>query len=152
LLAREHFPVTVHAGEADDLESIESALFDGRALRLGHGVRVALDIDVRNNPDGTQSAGLGRLAEWVRNREIPLETSPSSNVQTAAIEPWGTTLADHPFDLLYRLGFTVTVNTDNRLMSSTTLSRELGLLVDAFGYGLDDLLAFQLNAAAGAFL
>ena len=61
-------------------------------------------------------------------------------------------MEDHPFDALYRLGYAVTVNTDNRLMSATTLTRELELLVDAFGYGIEDLLAFQLNAAQGAFL
>jgi len=152
LLAHEHFPVTVHAGEADDLASIESALFDGRALRLGHGVRIALDIEVTQGDGGTLTASLGRLAQWVRNRGIPLETSPSSNVQTGAIEAWGTTMVDHPFDLLYQLGFAVTVNTDNRLMSGTTLTKELGLLVDAFGYELDDLLTFQLNAAEASFL
>jgi len=88
----------------------------------------------------------------VKDRGVALETSPSSNLQTGAIAAWGTTMADHPFDLLYQLGFRVTVNTDNRLMSATTLTRELGLLADAFGYDLDDLEAFQLNAAEVAFL
>jgi adenosine deaminase len=88
----------------------------------------------------------------VKDREIPLELSPTSNLQTGAIEEWGEELADHPFDLLYQLGFRVTVNTDNRLMSGTSLTRELGLLVETFGYDLSDLEVFQLNAAAGAFL
>jgi adenosine deaminase len=61
-------------------------------------------------------------------------------------------MEDHPFDALYRLGYAVTVNTDNRLMSATTLTKELELLVHAFGYGIEDMLAFQLNAAQGAFL
>jgi adenosine deaminase len=60
-------------------------------------------------------------------------------------------MADHPFDILYDLGFKVTVNTDNRLMSGTTLTRELELLVQTFDYGLADLETFQLNAAEGAF-
>ncbi|MDQ1531587.1 MAG: adenosine deaminase, partial [Microbacteriaceae bacterium] len=93
-----------------------------------------------------------RLARWVRDRQIALELCPQSNLQTGAIAAWGTELADHPFDLLYQLGFRVTVNTDNRLMSDTTLSKELALLTEAFDYDLDDLLTFQLNAAEGAFL
>ena len=67
-------------------------------------------------------------ARWVRDREIPLELSPSSNLQTGAVERWGRTLEDHPFDLLYQLGFAVTVNCDNRTMSRTSLTRELALL------------------------
>ena len=151
LLARELFPVTVHAGEADGVDSISSALFDGRALRLGHGVRIAEDIGNLAAEDST-SADLGLVARWVLERGIPLETSPSSNIQTGAIDGWGKSMEDHPFDALYRLGYAVTVNTDNRLMSATTLTKELGLLVDTFGYGIEDLLAFQLNAAQGAFL
>ncbi|MBX9472671.1 adenosine deaminase [Microcella sp.] len=151
LLAAEWMPVTVHAGEADGLESIRSALLDGRALRLGHGVRLAEDIELRTEGD-TTFATLGRMAEWVKDRQIALETSPSSNLQTGAIAAWGTELVDHPLDLLYQLGFRVTVNTDNRLMSATTLSRELQLVSEAFAYDLDDLLALQLNAAQAAFL
>lgn len=152
LLAREFLPVTVHAGEADGPESIRSALVDGRALRLGHGVRIAEDIEVESQDTQASYVSLGRLAQWVKDRRIALETSPSSNLQTGAIAAWGDDLAAHPFDLLYQLGFRVTVNTDNRLMSGTSLTRELGLLTEAFGYDLDDLLVFQLNAAEAAFL
>nr|WP_129587956.1 adenosine deaminase [Rathayibacter oskolensis] len=152
LLAAAHFPTTVHAGEADGLDSIRSALLDGRALRLGHGVRLAEDVRIERQDDDASYVTLGELAEWVKDREIALELSPSSNLQTGAIAAWGTELADHPFDLLYQLGFRVTVNTDNRLMSATTLSRELALLSDAFGYDLDDFEAFQVNAAHAAFL
>jgi len=151
LLAANMFPVTVHAGEAAGIESIRSALVDGRTLRLGHGVRIAEGI-AHLGADSAKAAGLGEVARWVLERQIPLETSPSSNLQTGAVAAWGTEMAHHPFDHLYRLGFAVTVNTDNRLMSSTTLTKELSLLAEAFGYGLDDLLAFQLNAAAGAFM
>ena len=151
-LASEFFPTTVHAGEADGLESIRGALVDGRALRLGHGVRLAQDvITAREDLDNTYVT-LGPVAQWVRDREIALELSPSSNLQTGAIEQWGEELVDHPFDLLYQLGFRVTVNTDNRLMSATSLSRELFLLADTFDYDLSDLAVFQLNAAAASFL
>lgn len=151
LLASEYFPATVHAGEADGLESIRGALRDGHALRLGHGVRLAEDITLRDEGDSIV-AELGLLAEWIKDRQIALETSPSSNLQTGAIAAWGTQMTDHPLDLFYQLGFRVTVNTDNRLMSATTLSRELRLVAEAFGYDLDDLLALQLNAAQAAFL
>ncbi|MDY0891209.1 adenosine deaminase [Frigoribacterium sp. CFBP9030] len=152
LLAREFFPVTVHAGEADGLDSIRGALLDGRALRLGHGVRLAEDIRVVRNRGDQTTVELGPIAAWVRDREIALELSPQSNLQTGAISAWGADLDDHPFDLLYQLGYRVTVNTDNRLMSGTSLSRELALLTQAFDYSLSDLQAFQLNAAAASFL
>ncbi|MFC6354759.1 adenosine deaminase [Luethyella okanaganae] len=151
-LAKEFLPVTVHAGEADGIESIRGALFDGRALRLGHGIRIAEDIVIEREDDENTYVTLGPVAQWIRDREIALETSPSSNLQTGAIAAWGDELVDHPFDLLYQLGFRVTVNTDNRLMSDTSLSRELALLSDAFGYDLGDFEAFQLNAAASTFL
>lgn len=152
LLAREFFPTTLHAGEGAGLDSIRGALLDGRALRLGHGVRIAEDLHVLDEEGDEVRVRLGDLAAWVRDREIALELSPTSNLATGAIEAWGTQLEDHPFDLLYQLGFCVTVNTDNRLMSRTTLTRELARLVDAFGYGLDDIEQFQLNAAAATFL
>jgi adenosine deaminase len=151
-LAHEYFPVTIHAGEADGLPSIESALFDGRALRLGHGVRLAEDITVESTDENSTIVSLGDLSQWVKDRGITLELSPSSNLQTGAIAAWGDDILDHPFDLLYQLGLTVTVNTDNRLQSGTSLSRELWLVADAFAYGLADLETFQQNAAASAFL
>jgi adenosine deaminase len=151
LLADEFFPVTIHAGEADGIESIRGALRDGHALRLGHGVRLLEDITLVDEGEMTR-ASLGRIAEWVKDRGIALETSPSSNLQTGAIAAWGDTMADHPLDLFTQLGFRVTVNTDNRLMSATTLSRELRLVAETFDYDLDDILALQLNAAQAAFL
>lgn len=151
-LAANFFPTTVHAGEADGLESIRSALIDGRALRLGHGVRLAEDIVTERQDDENTYVSLGEVSQWVKDREIALELSPSSNLQTGAIAAWGDELVDHPFDLFYQLGFRVTVNTDNRLMSDTSLSKELALLAEAFGYDVEDLQVFQLNAAAAAFL
>ncbi|MGQ7298289.1 adenosine deaminase [Quadrisphaera sp. KR29] len=146
LLAAHHLPVTVHAGEADDLASIDSALLDGRALRLGHGVRLALDVT-----DSPRGPVLGPTATWVRDRGTALETSPTSNLHTGAVAAWGTSMAEHPFDLLRRAGLAVTVNTDNRLMSATTLTDDLAALVTAFGYGLAELEAFQVTAARALF-
>lgn len=144
-------PRTVHAGEADGLASIEGALLDGRALRLGHGVRITDDLDITES-GSTLLVTLGPLAEWVRDRRVALEVCPTSNVHTNAFERFGSSIADHPFDMLYQLGFAVTVNTDNRLMSGTSLSREIANLAEVFGYTLDDLLQWQLNAAETVFL
>jgi adenosine deaminase len=159
-LAENNFPATVHAGEAAGLESIQDALVHGRALRLGHGVRIAEDIHVEFDPtedpdddgDTVGIATLGTLASWVRDRGIPLEICPSSNLQTGAIAGFGDSVEDHPLDLLYQTGFRVTINTDNRLMSGVTLTDEFELLVETFDYDLDDLLALTLNAAEAAFL
>ena len=151
-LAGQFLPSTVHAGEADGIESIRGALIDGRALRLGHGVRLAEDIQVSREDEENTYVTLGPIAQWVKDREIALELSPTSNVDTHSFAQWGDELIDHPFDLLYQLGFRVTVNTDNRLMSRTSLTRELFVLAETFGYDLTDLAVFQLNAAASAFL
>ena len=151
-LASEYFPVTIHAGEADGIASIESAIYDGRALRLGHGVRLAEDVSIDGSDANATFVSLGVLSQWVKDRGITLELAPSSNRQTGAIAAWGDDIMDHPFDLLYQLGMTVTVNSDNRLQSGTSLSRELWLVADAFAYGLADLETFQQNAAASAFL
>jgi adenosine deaminase len=158
-LAENQFPVTVHAGEAAGLDSIVDALVSGRALRLGHGVRIAEDIQIDfsgdNGPEDEAEVGLvtlGRVAAWVRDRGIPLECSPSSNLQTGAISVFGEGIESHPFDLLYQTGFKVTINPDNRLMSGVSLSDEYELLVETFDYDLDDLLLLTLNAAESAFL
>ncbi|MCW2132511.1 adenosine deaminase [Arthrobacter sp. VKM Ac-2550] len=156
-LAENQFPVTIHAGEAAGLDSIVDALVSGRALRLGHGVRIAEDIQVDFSPNEENDADLGlvtlgRVAAWVRDRGIALECSPSSNLQTGATAPFGEGIENHPFDLLYQTGFKVTINADNRLMSGVTLSDEYELLVETFDYDLDDLLEITLNAAEAAFL
>ncbi|NHC14712.1 adenosine deaminase [Motilibacter deserti] len=143
-LRRENAHFTIHAGEAFGLPSIWEALQWCGADRLGHGVRIVDDLTV--GVDGAPK--LGRLAAYVRDTRVPLEMCPSSNVQTGAVA----SVAEHPIGLLRKLGFRVTVNTDNRLMSGTTLSREMALLVDAFGYGLEDLRWFTVNAMKSAFL
>jgi adenosine deaminase len=143
-LKRENNHFTIHAGEAFGLPSIWQALQWCGADRLGHGVRIIDDITDR---DG-EVPQLGRLAAYVRDKRIPLEMCPSSNVQTGAAK----SIAAHPIGLLRRLYFRVTVNTDNRLMSGTTLSEEFAKLVEAFGYGWDDLQWFTVNAMKSAFI
>jgi adenosine deaminase len=143
-LQRENAHFTIHAGEAFGLPSIWQAIQWCGADRLGHGVRIIDDITVAE--DG--SVELGRLAAYVRDMRIPLEMCPHSNVQTGAAE----SIAEHPIGLLTRLRFRVTVNTDNRLMSGTSMSKELNSLVEAFGYGVRDLEWFAVNAMKSAFL
>ncbi|MFN2494957.1 MAG: adenosine deaminase [Pseudonocardiaceae bacterium] len=143
-LRQQNYHFTIHAGEAFGLPSIWEALQWCGADRLGHGVRVVDDIVVA--ADGTVK--IGRLAAYVRDKRIPLELCPTSNVQTGA----AASIAEHPFGLLAKLRFRVTVNTDNRLMSGCTMSSELAALVDAFGYGWSDLQRFTINAMKSAFL
>ncbi len=143
-LRRENAHFTIHAGEAAGLTSIWEALQLCGAERLGHGLRIVDDID--HGPDG--SVHLGRLAAYVLDRRVPLELCPSSNVQTGA----AASIAAHPIGLLRRLGFRATVNTDNRLMSGTSTSRELQLVCEAFGYGLADQKWLTVNAMKSAFL
>jgi adenosine deaminase len=144
-LQRENAHFTIHAGEAFGLPSIWQAIQWCGADRLGHGVRIIDDIS--HDPTG-EKVELGRLAAYVRDRRIPLEMCPSSNLQTGA----AASLAEHPIGLLTKLRFRVTVNTDNRLMSGTSMSRELALLAETFGYGLADFRWFAINAMKSAFI
>ncbi|AZK96109.1 MULTISPECIES: adenosine deaminase [Streptomyces] len=143
-LKRENNHFTIHAGEGFGLPSIWQALQWCGADRLGHGVRIIDDIKV--DADGTVQ--LGRLAAYVRDKRIPLELCPTSNLQTGAAASY----AEHPIGLLRRLHFRATVNTDNRLMSGTSMSREFELLTETFGYTLDDLQWFTVNAMKSAFI
>lgn len=139
-LQRENSHFTIHAGEAFGLPSIWQAIQWCGADRLGHGVRIVDDVADDNS--------LGRLAAYVRDKRIPLELCPSSNVQTGA----AASIREHPIGLLRDLRFRVTVNTDNRLMSGTSMSREMALLVEAFGYGWSELQWFTVNAMKSAFI
>ena len=143
-LRRENAHFTIHAGEAFGLPSIWEAIQWCGADRLGHGVRIADDITVHD--DG--SVELGGLAAYVRDKRIPLEMCPASNIQTGAAD----SIAEHPIGLLTKLRFRVTVNTDNRLMSQTSMTDEMFSLVEAFGYTLEDLRWFTINAMKSAFL
>jgi adenosine deaminase len=140
---RENFHITIHAGEAFGLPSIWEALQVCGTDRLGHGVRIVDDIV--GAPGG--AAELGRLASYVRDRRIPLEMCPTSNVQTGA----AASLREHPIGLLRELSFRVTVNTDNRLMSGVSLSSELLAVATTFGYGWPDIEWLTLNAMKSAF-
>jgi adenosine deaminase len=139
----ENFHITIHAGESFGLPSIWEALQVCGTERLGHGVRIVDDIQVRD--DGTVE--LGRLAAFVRDRRVPLEMCPTSNIHTGAAR----SIREHPIDLLRRLRFRVTVNTDNRLMSGVSMSSEFAALDDAFGIGLGEMEWLTLNGMKSAF-
>lgn len=153
MLREASFPVTIHAGEADGLESIAAALHRGGALRLGHGLRIMDDIELPDLPGASvdeiaAGARLGRLAHWVRDNQVPLELCPTSNTQTGAAR----SIAEHPITILRHLGFAVTVNTDNRLQSGTSVTREMHRLVTEAGWTLEDLRDVSLDAAWNAFI
>ena len=141
---RENFHITIHAGEAYGPRSIWKALQFCGAERLGHGIRIIEDI--ATDADGDRS--LGRLAHYIRDRRIPLEVCPTSNVNTGVVS----TVAEHPISTLVELRFRVTVNTDNRLMSNVSMSSEMAALCDAFGYEWSRLRWLTVNALKSSFL
>ena len=140
LLRKAGFAFTIHAGEACGLASIREAVHGCGAHRIGHGIRIVDDIGT----DGT----LGPLASYVRDRAIPLEQCPTSNVHIGAVS----SISTHPVGPLLDLGFRVTVNTDNRLMSGTSLTRELDRCCADFGWSWDEVRRLTVNAIEGAFL
>ncbi|MGC1237459.1 MAG: adenosine deaminase [Acidimicrobiales bacterium] len=142
LIQREDFHLSIHAGEDFGLPSIWEAVQFCNAERLGHGVRIADDIHEENG-----HYRLGRLANYIRDRRIPLEVCPTSNVHTGA----AASIATHPIGLLKQLRFRVTLNTDNRLMSGITLSGEIDTCATTFGWDLADMEWLTLNAAKSTF-
>jgi adenosine deaminase len=143
LLRRQSAYYTIHAGEAGGCEYIWEAVQVCGANRIGHGVAIVEDIQ----QDEAGGATLGDFAAYLLNEQIPLEMCPSSNVQTGT----AASIAEHPIHRLDRLGFRVTVNPDNRLMSATTLTREFALLAEAFDYSLEDVRRLGINAAESVF-
>jgi adenosine deaminase len=144
LIHRANFHMTIHAGEAFGLPSIWEAVQVCGADRLGHGVRIIDDIT--KNADG--SFKLGELAHYVRDRRVPLELCPVSNVHTGAAK----SIAEHPITTLTKLGFRATVNTDNRLMSQTSMSTEMYLLHTEAGFTIENLRWLTINAMKSAFI
>ena len=134
--------LTLHAGEADGPESMWRAIQRCGAHRAGHGFRVIEDCMV----DDGRIIELGPIATYVRDFRVPLEVCPYSNTHTAGI-----TMAEHPIRLLHDAGFNVTVNTDNRLMSRTSLTQEMTALVDELDFTLRDLERLTMRALKAAF-
>jgi len=126
-------PCTVHAGEAANAESVREAIEELGAQRIGHGVHLQQDPS---------------LFAPIRAQHIALEMCPTSNVQTRAVK----SLAQHPIDRYLKYDVPVTVNTDGRTTSNTTLTKEHLSLVRQFGWGLAELQQVALTAAASAFV
>lgn len=142
--AREHgLGITLHAGEAAGTESIAAALGKGGAQRLGHGVRIIDDCKVEHG----EITALGALATRVRDQQIPLEVAITSNIHTG-LRP---DAATHPFGMLYRAGFNVSINTDNRLMSGVSLSSEIALAANTYDLTLSDLGSIATCALRAGF-
>jgi len=143
-IQRQNFNITIHAGEGFGKESIWQAIQYCGAHRIGHGTRLIDDIAVA---DG-MAVKLGDLAQYVLDKRIPLEICLLSNVHTGAAR----SLSEHPFKILYQEKFRVTLNTDNRLMSDTTMTKEFEAAQDTFGLRLDDFEKITINAMKSAFL
>ena len=143
-IQRQNFNITVHAGEGFGKESIWQAIQYCGAHRIGHGTRLVDDIAVT---DG-KVVKLGDLAQYVLDKRIPLEICLLSNVHVGAAR----SLAEHPFKLFYQEKFRVTLNTDNRLMSDTSMTKEFEAARDTFGLTMDDFEKITINAMKSAFL
>jgi adenosine deaminase len=143
-IQRQNFNITIHAGEGFGKESIWQAIQYCGAHRIGHGTRLIDDVAV---VDG-KAVKLGNLAQYVLDKRIPLEICLISNVQTGAAP----SLAEHPFKIFFQEKFRVTLNTDNRLMSNTTMTKEFEAAADTFGLTLDDFEKITINAMKSAFL
>lgn len=133
VVLNENINCTIHAGEAFGPESISQALHYCGAHRIGHGTRLHEDRDLMN---------------YVNDHRIPLEICLTSNVQTKAIDK----LENHPLRKYYDLGLRVTINTDNRLMSHTTVTDELVLAAQVFDFDMHDLANLMINGVKSAFL
>src|SRR6202162_5327218 len=143
-IQRQNFNITIHAGEGFGKESIWQAIQYCGAHRIGHGTRLIDDIAVA---DG-KALKLGDLAQYVLDKRIPLEICLLSNVHTGAAR----SLSEHPFKIFYQEKFRVTLNTDNRLMSDTTMTREFAAAQDTLGLSLEDFEKITINAMKSAFL
>ncbi len=143
-IQRNNFYITIHAGEAFGKESIWQALQYCGTHRIGHGIHLKDDIMVADD----QIIEMGYLAQYVLDRRVPLEICLSSNIHTGAIPD----LKYHPFPIFYKYGFRVTLNTDNRLMSSTTLTKEFSIAVKYYKLTLKDIEKLTINAMKSAFI
>ena len=133
LILNNNINCTVHAGESYGPISIAQALHYCGAHRIGHGVRLREDGDLLN---------------YVNDHRIPIECCPSSNVQTSAVED----IESHPFKFYLDFGIRVTVNTDNRLITDTTVTKELKLLCTQFKLTARDIRNILVGGFKSAFL
>jgi len=146
-IQRENFNITVHAGEAFGKESIWQAIQWCGAHRIGHATRLVEDIGLDKH-NRKKIVRMGYLAQYVLDKRLPLEICLTSNVDTGAVK----SLEEHPFGLFHKYKFRVTLNTDDRLMSNTTMTKEYRIAHQVFKLSLDDLEKLTINAMKSAFL
>jgi adenosine deaminase len=146
-IQRENFNITIHAGEAFGKESIWQAIQWCGAHRIGHATRLVDDIGFDPHDPG-RIASMGYLAQYILDKRIPLEICLTSNVDTGAVDA----VKKHPFGIYYKYKFRVTLNTDDRLMSDTTMTKEFALAHEIFGLNLDDVEKITINAMKSAFV
>ncbi len=144
-IKRENFNITIHAGEAFGKESIWQAIQYCGAHRIGHATRLIEDMVFDKDMN---VVGLGDLAQYILNTRLPLEICLLSNVHTGAVDK----IENHPFIHFYKEKFRVFLNTDDRLMSNTTLTREYLTATELFGLNLDDVEKLNINAMKSSFL
>ena len=144
-IQRENFNITIHAGEAFGKESIWQAIQWCGAHRIGHATRLKEDITFDNQGN---VVAYGELAQYVLDKRIPLEICLLSNVHTGAIDK----IENHPFGVLFKEKFRVTINTDDRLMSDTTMTKEFLTAIKYFNVTLDEIEKITINSMKSAFI
>ena len=144
-IQRSNFNITIHAGEAFGKESIWQAIQWCGAHRIGHATHLKEDIATGR---GGHTIVFGELAQYILDKRIPLEICLLSNLHTGAVD----SLENHPFKLLYDNKFRVTINTDDRLMSNTTMTNEFLVAQKYFGITLDDIEKITINTMKSAFI
>jgi len=145
VIQRANFNITIHAGEAFGKESIWQAIQWCGAHRIGHATRLWEDLSLDKEGNVVK---LGDLAQYILDKRIPLEICLQSNLHTGAIDK----IEDHPFGILHKAKFRVTINTDDRLMSNTTMTKEFLTAVNTFNITLDDVEKITINSMKSAFL
>ncbi len=144
-IQKANFNITIHAGEAFGKESIWQAIQWCGAHRIGHATRLKEDISF--DKEGNV-VGFGELAQYVLDKRIPLEICLLSNVHTGAVDK----IENHPFGILFKEKFRVSINTDDRLMSNTTMTKEFLTAIDVFNITLDDIEKITINSMKSAFI
>jgi adenosine deaminase len=144
-IKRENFNITIHAGEAFGKESIWQAIQWCGAHRIGHATRLIEDLVFDKDKNIVSK---GDLAQFILDKRIPLEICLLSNVHTGAVDK----LENHPFIHFYRANYRVFLNTDDRLMSDTTLTKEYVTASELFDISFDDIEKLNLNAMKSSFL
>ena len=144
-IQRANFNITVHAGEAFGKESIWQAIQWCGAHRIGHATHLIEDVSI---DDKGNTVGFGDLAQYVLDKRIPLEICLLSNVHTGAIDK----VENHPFGIFYKEKFRVTINTDDRLMSDTNMTKEFLTAIQYFNLNLEDVEKITINSMKSAFI